>query len=159
MPKLGAVYLFNHSDCSHQSLEVVTEKIAIIHSLMCIVPFSLVLPHAGTHCHLLSFFVTRWHSLLLCVTRWHSLTFIVIYITRCYSLSLVVLLGVTRCYSLLLDLSFYKRLIQSVTFATAYSWKIDVHKFEKCKRENLWFKQNLWSSSYLVELFGKNANL
>ena len=69
MPKLGAVYLFNHSNCSHQSLEAVTEKLTIIHSSMCIVPFSLVLPLAVTRYHLLLFVVTRCHSLSPVVTR------------------------------------------------------------------------------------------
>ena len=69
MPELGAVYKFNHSNCSYQSLEAVTEKMTIIHSSMCIVPFSLVLPFAVTHCHLLSFFVTCRHWLSHVVIR------------------------------------------------------------------------------------------
>ena len=69
MPELGAVYLFNHSSCSHQSLEAVTEKMAIIHSSMYIVLFSLVLSLAVTHSHLLSFFVTCCHWLSHVVTR------------------------------------------------------------------------------------------
>ena len=68
MPKLGAVYLFNHSNCSHQSLEEVAEKMTIIHSSMCIVPFSVVLTLAITRCYLLSFVVTRCHLLSLVVT-------------------------------------------------------------------------------------------
>ena len=128
MPKLRVVYLFNHSNCSNQSLDVVTEKMTIIHSSMCIVPFSLVLPLAVTRCYVLSFAVTRCHSLTFVVPL------IVIFVTRCYSLSLVVPLVVTRCIT---SLSFYKRLIQSIKFATTYSLKIDVHKFETCKRENL----------------------
>ena len=138
MSKLWEVYLFNHSNCSHQSLDAVTGKISIIHSSMCIVPFSLVLPLVVTRCHLFSFAVTRCHSLSLadirCTTHcyfWHSLLFAVNRCTtRCYSLLLVV----TRCIT---NLSFYKRLVQSVRFATTYSRKIDVHKFETCKRENL----------------------
>ena len=102
MPKLGAVYLFNHSNCSHQSLEVVTERMAIIHYLMCIVPFSLVLPLAVTRCHLLSFVVTRCHSLSLAT---FVVPLIVLFVTRCYLLSLFVPLAVTQCYSLSLDVS------------------------------------------------------
>ena len=138
MPKLGAVYLFNHSNCSHQSLEVVTEKMAIIHSSICIVPFSLVLPFAVTRCHLLSFVVTRCHSLsfadIRCTTHCHfshSLSFVV---TRCTTCCHSLLLVVTRCIT---NMSFYNRLIQSIKFATRYFLKIDVHKFQKCKRENL----------------------
>ena len=119
MPKLGAVYLFNHSNCSHQSLEVVTEKMAIIHSLICIVPFSLVLPLAITRCHLLSFVVTHCHSMLLadirCTTHCpfcHLLLFVVTLCTTCcHSLLLVV----TRCIT---SLSFYEISIQSIKFAT-----------------------------------------
>ena len=131
MPKLGVVYLFNHSNCSHQSLKVATEKMAIIHSAMRIAPFSLVLPLlAVTRCHLLSFDVTCCHSL------YHSLSFLSLVVIRCHSLLLVV----TRCIT---SLSFYKRLIQSIKFATTYSLKIDVHKSQKCKKENLQFQQNL----------------
>ena len=130
MPKLGAVYLFNHSNCSHKSLEVVTEKNGNqLFFDVCIVPFSLVLPLVTvTYCHLLSLTVIRCHSLTFVVPL------IVIFVTRCYSLSLVVPLVVTRCIT---SLSFYKRLIQSIKFATTYSLKIDVHKSQKCKKENL----------------------
>ena len=130
MSKLRAVCLFNGCNCSHQSLEVVTEKMAIIYSSMCIVPFSLVLPLAVTvtYCHLLSLTIIRCHSLTVVVPL------IVIFVTRCYSLSLVVPLVVTRCIT---SLSFYKRLIQSIKFATTYSLKTDIHKSQKCKKENL----------------------
>ena len=66
----------------------VIKRTAIIHSLKCTVPFSLVVPLlslAVTHCYLLSLVVIR-------------------YITRCHSLSLVAALVVTRCHSLLLVL-------------------------------------------------------
>ena len=138
MPKLGAVYLFNHSNCSHQSLEVVTEKMTITHSSMCIVPFSLVLPLAVTRCHLLSFVVIRCHSLsqvdIRCTTHCHFCHSLLFVVTHCTSLCHSLLLVITWCIT---SLSFYKRLIQSIKFATTYSLKIDVHKFEKCKRENL----------------------
>ena len=121
------VYLFNHSNCSHPSLESVfaIERMATIHSLKCTVPFSIVVRLAVTHCHSLSFVVTRCHSLSFvvplvvtrCTTRFHSLSLIVIRCTtRCHSLSLVVIcchslyhslsLVVTRCNT---RLSFYKR--------------------------------------------------
>ena len=99
MPKLGAVRLFNHSNWSHQSLEVVTEKMAIIHSSMCIVPFSLVLPLAVTRCYVLSFVVTRCHWLTFVVPL------IVIFVTRCTTRCHSLLLVVTRCIT---NLSFYK---------------------------------------------------
>ena len=124
MPKLGAVYLFNHSNCSHQKWQS---------SILQCVSYRFHLFY-----HLLSLIVICCHSLSFVVTRCHSLTFvvplIVIFVTRCYSLSLVVPLVVTRCIT---SLSFYKRLIQSIKFATTYSLKIDVHKSQKCKRENL----------------------
>ena len=128
MPKLGAVRLFNHSNCSHQSLEVVTEKMAIIHSSMCIVPFSLVLPLGVTRCYVLSFIVTRCHWLTFVVPL------IVIFVTRCTTRCHSLLLVVTRCIT---NLSFYKSSIQSIKFATTYSWKIDAHKFETCKKRKL----------------------
>ena len=131
--KLRAACLFNDSKCSRQSLEVVTEKMAIIYSSMCIVPFSLVLPLAVTvtYCLLLSLTVIRCHSLSLadirCTTHCnfcHSLLFVVTFVS----------LFVTRCIT---SLSFYKRLIQSIKFATTYSLKTDIHKSQKCKKENL----------------------
>ena len=93
MPKLGAVYLFNRSNCSHKSLEVVIEKNGNhLFFDVCIVPFSLVLPLAVTvtYCHLLSLTIIRCHSLTVVVPL------IVIFVTRCYSLPLVV----TRCHSM-----------------------------------------------------------
>ena len=70
--------------------------IAIIHSLKCTVPFSIVVP-------LLSLIVTHCHSLSLFVIHCHSLSLVVpLVVTHCHSLSLVV----TRCT---IRLSFYKR--------------------------------------------------
>ena len=77
----------------------VIERTAIIHSLKCTVPFSLVVPLlslAVTHCYLLSLVVTR------CITRCHSLSLVApLVVTRCHSLSLVVI----RCHSLYHSLS------------------------------------------------------
>ena len=105
----------------------VIERMAIIHSLKCAVPFSIVLPLlsiALTHCHLLSRVVTRCiircYSLSLfvplVVTRCHSLPFAVTRTTFCHSLSFAVTRCTTRCHSLSLvvsrcttRLSFYKR--------------------------------------------------
>ena len=106
----------------------VIQRTAIIHSLKCTVPFSLVLPllsiavtaifyHslslvvllAVTLCHLLhqklSFVVTRCHSLYyllsIVVTRCHSLSIVVpLVFIRCHSLSFVLTRCVTRCHSL-----------------------------------------------------------
>ena len=107
---LRKVYLFNHSNCSDPSLEVVVylffviERMAIFHSLKYTVLFSLVVPLlslAVTHCHLLSLVVTHcitrcdllYHSLSLVVTR-HLLSLVVI---SCHSLYHSLLLVVTRC--------------------------------------------------------------
>ena len=98
----------------------VIERTAIIHSLKCTVPFSLVVPLlslAVTHCYLLSLVVTR------CITRCHSLSLVApLAVTRCHSLSLVVPLVVTRCHSLSLVvtrcttcLSFYKPSVKNCT--------------------------------------------
>ena len=107
---LRKVYLFNHSNSSHPSIEVhtslfVIEKMmVIIHSLKCTVPFSFavrLLSLAVTHCHSLSLFVTRCHSLsvvvALVVTRCHSLSlFVPLVVTCCHSLSIIVI----RCHSM-----------------------------------------------------------
>ena len=120
--------LFNHSNCSHPSLEVVVylflslkgwqssilwSELCRFHSLyhychslsliaICSHSLSLVLSLVVTLCHSL------YHSLSLVVIRCHSLSFVV---TRCntrfHSLSLVV----TRCTT---HLSFYKRSIFSL---------------------------------------------
>ena len=113
----------------------VIERTAIIHSLKCTVPFSLVVPLlslAVTHCYLLSLVVTLCHLLhhslsflvTRCTTRCHSLSFVVTRCTtRCHSSSLVVPLVVTRCHSLSLvvtrcttRLSFYKRSLLNVFY-------------------------------------------
>ena len=63
---LRAVYLFNHSNCSHPSLEVLDLFLcfmAAIHSLKCTVSFSFVVPLAVTHSHLLSRVVISFHAL------------------------------------------------------------------------------------------------
>ena len=73
----------------------VIERTAIIHSLKCTVPFSLVVP-------LLSLIAICFHSLslvllllvTLCHLLHHSLSLVVI---RCHSFSFIVALVVTRC--------------------------------------------------------------
>ena len=87
----------------------IIERMAIIHSLKCTVPFSFVVPLvslAVSHYHLLSLVVTRcitrchslYQSMLFTVTRCYSLSFVVPHVvTRCHSLSLVVPLAVTCC--------------------------------------------------------------
>ena len=134
MPKLGAVYLFNHSNCSHQKwqssiLQCLSYRFHLLYHLLSLIVIC---------CHSLSFVVTRCHSLSLadicCTTHCHF----------CHSLLFVVTRCTTRCHSLLLvvtgcitSLPFYKRLIQSIKFATTYSLKTDIHKSQKCKKENL----------------------
>ena len=93
----------------------VIERTAIIHSLKCTVPFSLVAPLlslAVTYCYLLSLVVTRCitpcHSLSLvvihCHSLYHSLSLVVpLVVVRCHSLPLVVPIVVIRCHSLSLD--------------------------------------------------------
>ena len=121
---LKAVHLFNHSNCSHPTLESVfaIERMPMIHSLKCTVPFSFVVPFAVTRCHSFPFAATRCQSLSLvaplvltrCTTRRHSLSFVVpLVVIRFHSLSFVV----TRCHSLSFvftrcttRLAFYKRL-------------------------------------------------
>ena len=90
----------------------VIERTAIIHSLKCTVPFSLVvtlLSLAVTHSYLLPLVVLL--VVTICHLLHHSLSFIVTYCTtRCHSLSFVVTrcntryhwlsFVVTRCYSM-----------------------------------------------------------
>ena len=100
---------------------------AIIHSVKCTVPFSLVVPLLSRAiCHLLPFVVTRCHSfyysLSLCHLLHHSLSLVFI---LCHSLSFIVPLVVIRCHSLsfvvtrcITRLSFYNRstkVLDSVT--------------------------------------------
>ena len=97
---LRTAYLFNHSNCSHPSLEVVYLLLcfmAVIHSLKCTVLLSFVEPLAVVCCHSLSFVVTRCHSLSLVVILCHSLY---------QSLSLVLPLVIACCHSLYHSLSF-----------------------------------------------------
>ena len=72
-------------------IEIVIEMMAIIHSLKCTVQFSFAVP-------LLSLAVAYYHSLSLFVTCCYSLSLVVPHVvTRCHSLSLVVPLVATRC--------------------------------------------------------------
>ena len=93
----------------------VIERMIIIHSLKCTVPFSFVVSLLSldvTHCHLLSLVitccVTYCQSLSLvvtcCTTRCHSLSLVV---TCCHSLSLVAPLVVTRFTTRCHSLSFF----------------------------------------------------
>ena len=120
----------------------VIERTAIINSLKCTVPFSLVVPLLSipvthryllslvvtrciTHCHSLSLVaplvVTHCHSSSLiairCTTHCHSLSFVVI---RCHSLYHSLSLAVTRCTT---RLSFYKRSLQQVDTRSEKTWK------------------------------------
>ena len=94
--------LFNHSNISHPSLEVVSLfslKKELQSSIFEVnVSFLLVVPLFVTRCQSLSFVVTR------CATCCHSLSFIVI---CCHSLSFVV----TRCHSLYHSFSFVVPLV------------------------------------------------
>ena len=99
--------LFNHSNCSHPSLEVVVYLFLPLkgrQSSKCTVPFSSVVPLlslAVTHYYLLSLVVTR------CITRCHSWPLVApLAVTRCHSLSRVVPLVVTRCTTRCHSLSF-----------------------------------------------------
>ena len=105
---LRKVYLLNHFNFSHPSLEVVVyvfviERMPVIDSLKCTVPFSFVVPLLSltvTHCYLLSLVVIR------CITRCHSLSLVVsLVVTRCHSLSFVVTRCTTGCHSLYQSLS------------------------------------------------------
>ena len=107
---LKKVYSFNHSNCSHSSLEVVVYLflslkwwqsfilwiiLCRIHSLYhCSHPLSLI----SIRCHSLSLVVTLYHSLH------HSMSFVVTRCTtRCQSLYHSLSLVVIRCHSLSLD--------------------------------------------------------
>ena len=97
----------------------VIERVEIIHSLKCTVPFSFVVPLlllAVTHCHLLSLVVIHCHPLQ------HSLSVVA---TRCttrchllyHSLSFVVTCCTTRCHSLSLDVPLVCLFINDLSIA------------------------------------------
>ena len=105
-------YLFNHSNCSHPSIEVVVYLFLSLkgwqspivplyhccHSLsliaICCHSLSLVASVAVTLCHSL------YHSLSFVVICCHSLSFVV---TRCTTLCQSLPVVVTRCHSFSLD--------------------------------------------------------
>ena len=103
---LRVVCLFNHSNISHPSLEVVY--------LFCyrkngnhpfFEVYCAVFIRCTTFCHSLSLIVICCHSLPLVVIRchslYHSLSFVVpLVVIRCHSLSFVVTRCTTRCHSL-----------------------------------------------------------
>ena len=84
MKELRKVYLFNHSNCIHSSLEVVV---------------CLFLSLKGWQSFILWSVLCRFHSLYHC---YHSLSLITI---CCHLLSLVASLAVTLCHSLYHSLS------------------------------------------------------
>ena len=114
---LKKVYLFNHSNCSHPSLEVVVYLFLSLKGWQSSILWSILCRfHSLYHCcHSLSLIAICCHSLSLVVslvvtlslvvplvvTRYHSLSLVVpLVVTRCHLLSLVVPLVVTCCHSL-----------------------------------------------------------
>ena len=106
--------LFNHSNCSHPSLEVVVylflslkgRQSSILWSVLCrfhwLYHYCYSLSLITVCCHPLSLVVLI--VVTLCHLLHHSLSFVVTRCaTRCHSLSLVVPLFVTSCHSLSLD--------------------------------------------------------
>ena len=93
-------YLFNHSNCSHPSLEVVYLFLFFYGSHLFFEVYCIVFIRCTTCCHLMSLIV-------ICC---HSWSFVV---SRRLSSSLVVPLVVTRCTT---RLSFYKRSIFEIIF-------------------------------------------
>ena len=111
---LKKVYLSNHPNWSHPSLEVVAYLFFSLKGWQSSILWSVLCRfHTLYHCcHLLSlvvsFVVTLYHllyrSLSLVLARCHSLSIVITRCTtRCRSLSLVVPLFATRCPSLWLD--------------------------------------------------------
>ena len=117
-PLLKNVYLFNHSNCSNPSLEVVVylfwsmkaRQSSILWSVLCRFHSLYHCCHSlsltAFCCHLLPLVVLLavtlcpcFHALSFVVTRCHSLSFVVTrYTTRCHSLSFVVTCCTTRCH-------------------------------------------------------------
>ena len=152
-PLLKNVYLFNHSNCSNPSLEVVVylfwsmkaRQSSILWSVLCRFHSLYHCCHSlsltAFCCHLLPLvvllavtlcaFFTRCHSLSLVAIRCHSLSLVIPpVVTRCHSLSLVVLLVVTCCHLLSLvvtrcttGLPFYKRSSENI-FKTRKVYKV-----------------------------------
>ena len=122
----------------------VIERMGIIHSLKCTVPFSFVVPlvslaityyHllslAVTHCIIRCHFVTRsttpWHLLLLVIICCHLFLFVVTRCTtrcstRCHSLSFVVTHCTTRCHSLSFFVSRCHSMYHSSLCLSFYKW-------------------------------------
>ena len=101
----------------------VIERVEIIPSLKCTVPFSFVVPlllFPVTHCHLLSLVVSL--VVILCHLLQHSLSVVA---TRCttrchllyHSLSFVVTCCTTRCHSLSLDVPLVCLFINDLSIA------------------------------------------
>ena len=143
---LKAVCSFNHSSSSHPSLKVVHLLLSQKnYNNRFFDVYCTVFIRFTTCCHSLSLLATCCHSLSLIVICCHSLSFVVpLIVFRCHSLIFSVTRFTTRCHLFLLvvtrcttRLSFYKRSLQSMKFATTCFFKIAVHKFQKCKRENL----------------------
>ena len=108
--------------CSSVSVFVI-ERTAIIYSLKCTVPFSLVVT-------LLSLAVTHWYLLPLvvllvvtiCHSLYHSLSLAVI---RCHSFYHSLPLVVIRCHSLLLEVPLVCLFINDLLWWRKYPLKLD----------------------------------
>ena len=127
---LRTAYLFNHSNCSHPSLEVVYLLLcfkAVISSLKCTVSFSFVVPLNIVCCHSLSFVVTRCHSLPLFVTCCTP---------HCHSLEFVVSLVVIQCHSVIRSQFLYHLLLLVVTQCTTLFIN-DLYLKSFCKNKKL----------------------
>ena len=125
--------LFNHSNCSHPSLEVVVYLFLSLKGRQSFILWSVLCRfHWLYHCcHSLSLIAICCHSLsfvvLFVITLYHllhqSLSFVVILCHPLYhSSSLDVPLVVTRCTT---RLSFYKRSYRSVTFIFQCHWNLE----------------------------------
>ena len=113
---LKKVYLSNHSNCWHPSLEVVVYLFLSLKGWQSSIPWSVLCRfHLLQHCchslsliaiccHLLSLVVSL--AVTLCHSLYHSLSLVVTRCsTRCHSLWLNVPLVVIRCHSLYHSLS------------------------------------------------------
>ena len=87
----------------------IIERMAIIHSLKCTVPFSFAVPLVVMRCHSFSLVVICCHSLSPGVTRCTSCCYsslsVICCTTRCHLLSPVVPIIVIHCHSLSLDVT------------------------------------------------------
>ena len=142
---LRKIYLFNHSNFSYRSLEVVVYLFLLLKRWQSSILWSVLCRFNSSYhcCHSLSLIVIYCHSLyhslslvVPLVIRWHSLyhllSLVVPLVVTRYSLPLLVLLVAIRCHSL------YHSMSLVVTCCTT---RLSFYKMIGCLRLQIKIKQ------------------